>query len=86
MNKLGRLLYVDLYAPTPEARALKQEIQSMDLDKLTVLELYFGNSLKRFEKLQDGRWYLWQHKMIYTTKTLRIIIKHSPIKAVGLVM
>lgn len=67
-------------------RDLRSEIKAMDLDKLTVFEVYVTGRLRRFERLPDGRWYEWSLKSIFNTKMIRQYLKGARIDGFGLVV
>lgn len=67
-------------------RDLRSEIKAMDLDKLTVFEVYVTGRLRRFERLPDGRWYEWSLKRVFNTKMIRQYLKGARIDGFGLVM
>lgn len=70
-------------------RDLRSEVKMMDLDKLTVFEVYVSdreNKLRRFEKLPDGEWYLWGHYRKFTTEQIWRYLRYTKITGVGLIM
>lgn len=67
-------------------RDLRSEVKMMDLDKLTVFEVYVAGGLRRFERLPDGRWYVWEFGRIFNTKTIRQYLKGARIDGFGLIM
>lgn len=67
----------------------KKVLKMMDLSKMSILEVYVAdckNELRRFEKLPDGRWYLWRYGLIFKPEHIWKYLKYTSIKGFGLVM
>lgn len=67
----------------------KTALKTMDLSKLSILEVYVAdckNELRRFEKLPDGRWYLWRYGRMFKSEHIWMYLRYTSIKGFGLVM